>query len=352
MTLSPVFRSLEAVEALHAKGHIDRLAGSIKAQRANVQRLHTLLPDVLDGRYIAQAREESDDIVFLQEHFFLILFDSLYRSLGCSDERLNLYGLLNLCIRGIVVAGDNLFDDETKMDLPLSLGYGSRFASIMQLLCFDHLIARILDKHLPDSRDDGATFRRNLLNALAYIGTLEGSEEGGVETVLPVEEMVEKVHGVRGGKLFALAFIAPDVWETGREQQWQTARRGIARLGTAFQIVDDLTDFEFDMTRRSHNLLMAQIVHGGTEREKAALEKLRQSKEMPSGLVETTFTESARAVFDRARREAEAGFKDLQDVGFWFPPADAHLFVSAIAGDAGDTRVKSLSDSTSSPAVS
>ncbi len=344
MTLAPVFRSADAVEALSEKGHLDRLADAIAAERAYESRIHTLLRDVLAAEFLQDNTPETDDITFLQEHFFLILFDAVFRALGCPSDRLNLYGQLNLCLKGQVVAGDNLFDNESKLDLPLNLGDGARFTSIMQLLCFDHLIARVFETHdekLPTDRI--AEFRRELLTALARIGTLEGSEERGVETILPVDEMIDKVHRVRGGQLFALAFIAPSVFEPATDREkWQIANRGISALGTAFQIVDDVTDFEFDITRQSHNLLFAQITHHGTSDEKAAFERIRANDKSGIDTVEATFAHAARAVLDIAKSEARRGFADLASLGFWFPPEDADLFIRAIAGDAGETRMEAL----------
>ena len=64
----------------------------------------------------------------------------------------------------------------------------------MQMLCFDHLLMRIFETHgSMFGVTEIAQFRRELLTSLASIGTLEGSEEAGVDTILPVEEMIEKV---------------------------------------------------------------------------------------------------------------------------------------------------------------
>ena len=49
-------------------------------------------------------------------------------------------------------------------------------------------------------------------------------------------------------------------------------------------------------------------------------------------------------MLERARIEAERGFNDLAELGFWFPPSDAALFVRAIAGDAGDARIDALNE--------
>jgi hypothetical protein len=346
MTLSPVFRSPEALEALVSRGYLDRLAPSVEAQRDYQATLRDLLGEVIDARYIRRVTQDTDDIRFLQEHFFLLLFDSVYRTLGCPPSRLTTYGLLNLCLKGLVVSGDNLFDGEAKMDLPLALGQGRCFGAIMQMLCFDHLVMRVLESHASDfDRDMSLHFRRELLSSLASIGTLEGSEEAGVSEVPPVEKMIETVHAVRGGQLFSLAFIAPLIAEPPDvHERWKSARSGIARLGTAFQIVDDLTDFEFDLTRGSNNVLAAQIVHQGTAEERSAFERIRRDPAGRADAVEADFVHSARAVFRRACLETERAFELLSRVGFWLPPSDAELFVRAIAGDAGDRRMQAITD--------
>ncbi len=346
MTLSPVFRSQDAVRALIASGHFESLAPSISAEREYTRALRRLLDDVISERFLSNEEESDDDIEFLQEHFFLILFDSIFRSLDCPPHRLKMYGILNLTLKGMIVAGDNLFDGEAKMDLPLKLGEGPRFLSIMQLLCFDHLMVRVFETN-PEhgSPDQVVRFRRELLTRLARIGTLEGSEEAGRDEILPVQEMVDRVHRVRGGQLFSLSMIAPLIWEDPVTlDRWRKATDGIARLGTAFQIVDDLTDFEFDLKRRSHNLLAAQIHHHGSPDEKSTLTRLRGGSKPDGATAEEHFADSAKTILTLARHEAEAGFEALAGVGFWFPPQDAEMFIRAIAGDAGDRRMHAVAN--------
>ena len=155
--------------------------------------------------------------------------------------------------------------------------------------------------------------------------------------------MVERVHRVRGGALFALAFVAPTVLEKGEIAQRVTlAEPAVARLGTAFQIVDDLTDFEFDVGRRSHNLLVAQIRHEGTPEERAALGPMWESGTVPSGVVEDVFRGSARAVLELAYAEARAAFTSLSDLGHWFDPTLADEVVHAIVGLEGVSRMEAL----------
>jgi hypothetical protein len=346
MTLSPVFRSPEALGFLSKKGYLSRLDESVKAQRESILTITGLLKGIIDPEYLHAENSETNDIEFFQEHFFLILFHSIFQTLNCPKERLYTYTLLNQCIKGLIVSGDNLFDKENKMILPLRLNRGRCFGSIIQMLCFDQLITRILENHGAWlSKTDSLSFRRSLLSKLTFIGTLEGSEEDGVSSVLPVETMIEKVHKVRGGALFSLAFVAPHFGEKSNNfQAFTAAEAGISCIGTAFQIVDDLTDFEFDLHRASHNILVAQITHKGTDQEREALRELQSNHNLLDSdtIVEEKFMFSANGVLDLAIDYVKNGFRTLQSVGFWFPPDDAEIFVLGIVGTKGESRIRDL----------
>jgi len=345
MTLDPVFRSRKAVEQIKKDGFIKRMSDSIAAQHRAIAYINGILPEVLDSSYIADEPEQSE-LEFLQHHFFLILFHSIFKTLGASEQHLEFYARLNLCIKGIVTAGDNLFDDEAKLLIPLKLGKGRTFASILQMLCFDRLIHRVCDDAVAEgwlSVNAARNIHRGLLNRLAEIGALEGSEEEGVREILTSEETIERVHRVRGGALFSLAFIAPSVIETGETlERFRKAETAVRRLGTAFQIVDDLTDFEFDLTRRSHNLLFSEAYHNGTPEMRQAIESLLSGAKPEPRMVETVFRDCARRVLDRAREEGRKAFEELARLGFWYPPEKSDDLVHAIVGLEGVARMESL----------
>src|SRR5690606_31114382 len=176
-----------------------------------------------------------------------------------------------------------LFDDQEKSLLPLLPHAGPRFMSILQLMAFERLARAVLDRAeglAVLTRAQGAEIQKALLDRMAGIGALEGAEEGGVDDIPPPDDMIRRVHRIRGGTLFALAFAAPDVLERdGAAERMRAAETAVAQLGTAFQIVDDLTDFEFDIGRRSHNLLVSQIQHRGSDDERAALSRFRRAGE-------------------------------------------------------------------------
>ncbi len=356
MTLSPVFRSPAAVRLLEERGLWRRLAPDIGAQADAVRRVHADLRDVIGADFLGDAASVpdtdgpgGDELHFLQEYFFLILFRSIFSALGVPEDRLALYCELNFCIKGTITAADNLFDDQAKSLLPLADAAGPRFRSILQLMCFERLVRRALDRGVDDGLLDASQrdqILKGLLDRMASIGALEGSEEGGVDDIPPPDAMLEGVHRVRGGALFALAFVAPSVVEGDAvADRIGRAEPAVARLGTAFQIVDDLTDFEFDVGRKSHNLLVSQVYHAGSAEEKAALEGMWDGREAGSGAVEARFVESARAVLERAYGEARASFQSLADLGHWFDPAMADDVVHAIVGLDGVARMEAITAS-------
>jgi hypothetical protein len=335
----------------------ERLAPDIEAQADAVRLLYADVREVLGPDFLGEephvpAKGEGlrpEGLHFVQEYFFLILFRSIFGSLGVPADRLRLYTELNFCIKGTITAADNLFDDQDKNLLPLAPVAGARFLSILQLMSFERLLRRTLDRGQHGGIVDGAqrdAILRGLLDRMASIGTLEGSEEGGVDHVPDPDDMVERVHQVRGGALFALAFAAPAVLEEGGlADKVAQAEPAVAKLGTSFQIVDDLTDFEFDLGRRSHNLLTSQIYHRGTPEEREALERFRDGAPVPAGAVETLFQASARAVLERAYEEGRASFRELAALGHWFEADLADEVVRAIVGLDGVARMEAISSS-------
>jgi hypothetical protein len=357
MTLSPVFRSKAGVRLLAERGVWDRLAGDMGAQAEAVRVVLGDLEHLLGERFrtrpprVPSASEVTTPrgLAFLQEYFFLVLFRSVFASLGVPEERLRLYTELNFCIKGTITAADNIFDDQSKTLLPLAVTSGPRFLSILQLMVFERLLRRALERAEQRGVVTAAqrdAVQRGLLDRMAVIGALEGSEEGGVAEIPPPDEMVENVHRIRGGALFALAFAAPNVIEEGAlAEKMAPAEAAVAQLGTAFQIVDDLTDFEFDVGRRSHNLLTAQIHHLGTGPERAALRPLWGGEAFDDDVVQGVFRQSARAVLERAYEEARASLRGLQALGHWLDPALADDVVHAIVGMDGIARMEALTSS-------
>ena len=352
MTLSPVFRSDEAVRILETEGIWSRLDSSARGQAQAVANVKRDLPNVLDAKYIDTAGLARVDarhtvkVEFVQEFFFLILFRSVLQTLGVSTSDLELCSELNFCIKGTITAADNLFDDQDKALLPLKAGEGARFRSILQLLAFERLSIRALDRGVSAgamSKASADQFQKELLSCLTAIGALEGSEERGVDTVLDPDVMIEKVHRVRGGALFELAFIAPRLLHTSVDpQRLSRAQHAISKLGTAFQIVDDVTDFEIDLVNGSNNLLVSQITHHGSAEEQMNLKSLRKGTPRTTDLVTELFADSGRAVIEKGEEHARSALVELHALGFWFQPELSGHLVRAIVGLDGVERMRAL----------
>lgn len=357
MTLSPVFRSPEAVRLLGTEGVWSRLEPAAAGQARAIATVKADLPRVLDPGHLDMnalaaasvpegALRDGIEVEFVQEFFFLILFRAVLQTIGMGSAGLELCSELNFCIKGTITAADNLFDDQDKGLLPLKVGEGARFRSILQLLVFERLMTATLERGERAgsiSRPSAEQFQNELLTRMAAIGSLEGSEEKGVEAVLDPDQMLNQVHRVRGGALFELAFIAPRLVEPSVEPRvLSRAQAAISKLGTAFQIVDDLTDFEFDLARGRHNLLVAQITHCGSSQERSRLKTLAQGAAGAGDLVSGLFGDSARAVIRRGEREVKEGLDELQLLDFWFPPHLGDQLLRAIVGADGVERMRAL----------
>lgn len=344
MTLAPVFRSAEGLRLLLEGGVLDRLAPALAIQRAAVAAVDADLPAVISAEWIRE-RPDPGDPEALQRWFFLTLFVAVFDALGVPARRLQLYAEIDYCIQGSVVAADDLFDREGRGLLPLKTD-GPTFTAVMQLICFERLMARAGRRGVAAglcTASDFDALQRDLLTEMAAIGRLEGSEEGGVDTVLDPEAMLEAVHAVRGGQLFGLSLAAVRRLELDlKPGDLECASLGLVTLGTAFQVVDDVTDFEADLRRRSHNLLESWVHHHGSATERAVLARLRAGAPAPPRLVEDYLGQSARAVLDRARLLVRQAFAQLRLLGFDFSDALADRVVLSIAGLEGSARIQRL----------
>lgn len=179
---------------------------------------------------------------------------------------------------------------------------------------------------------------------MAEIGTLEGSEEDGVDDVPRPEQMIGTVHELRGGALFGLSLVAPLIVETGDvARKLRSASSAIHDLGTAFQMVDDLIDFESDLARRSNNPLVSQIIHGGSDEERSLLTSLTRHKRLCRESVGQDFRDSALVVLDMAYDRALSAITRLHALGHWLMPDVTETFIRARVGDDGIVRMSYLS---------
>jgi len=356
MTLAPVFRSGQLFEILEREGIIERFAPSRRRMEDGVGRVHADLENVLAAEFldleaIAQGDRFRDDpftqALFLQKYFFLVLFSSIFENLGIDPARLEFYAELSYSIMGTIAAADNLFDSEEKMFLPLQPVRGAVFGSVLQLMCFERLTMRAGDRAVKKGlipADRWSEVQKRLLTTMATIGKLEGTEEKGRDEILTPEDMVDKVHGIRGGLLFSLVTIAPKLLEDKTiAAKLDSVEAAVVKLGTAFQIVDDITDFEFDLSRRSHNMLTAEIHHRGSPEERRELERLlREPPRADAPALDSLFLPSAQRVLTSAAKTTRESLEALEAIGFWFPSRLADIVIQGIVADHGVGRMEEI----------
>lgn len=351
MTLSPVFKDTEklaaVIEALGERGFNEALA----VQKNAVSRLFSDLKEIIGDSSLDPSLESvlapESDATFAQRYFFITLFTLIFKTMGIEGARLDFYARMNYCIMGTTAAADNLFDSEDKLFLPLKADGGAIYHSVLQLMCFERLAAKTGRCAIADGvLDEGqfAEIQKGIFDTMADIGSLEGSEEGGVDDIPSPSEMVRDVHGVRGGLLFSLATIAPSHLEASETLKMiGSAAEAIRSLGTAFQIVDDISDFEFDLSRKSHNILVSEIHHNGTAEERAALESVWHAHEVPGEFVENNAMSSATRALSTAVELIADSLASLDALGFSIDEEMSKELAVAFASTRGTPRLEAVS---------
>jgi len=202
---------------------------------------------------------------YWERNFFSILFVSIFQAIGIEPWRVRHYAAIIHMVRGIVTATDNILDDESKGALVVDLRAGHVLSNVLSML----MQAGQLQRHIREvTPDDEAADRAwgALVDLLYAIGDEESGEEAAVEEVLPPKRLLDEIHRFRGANLLLLAFVVPEMNEPELAEQIGHAKSGVFRIGLALQILDDLADFQEDITRRNHNFLRSWLVFGaGTD---------------------------------------------------------------------------------------
>jgi hypothetical protein len=250
---------------------------------------------------------------YWQRNFFSILFLSIFDALGMPARKRRTYGLVLHAVRGIVTAADNILDNECKGAVRLDLNGGVVLPNFVLTL----LQQSMLDEIIADAAPDETARRRAsaaLTGALFEIAREESQEEEDIETVLSPEELLDNIHSFRGGRLLQLAFVVPEITEPEFAGGIRRARAAIHRIGLALQVLDDLTDFGEDITRRNHNILRSWVVHRAPDGP-TTVQSLLDIAEDDLAAPETIFPRATRDVLSLAIEMALEGFGRLHDLG-------------------------------------
>jgi hypothetical protein len=254
---------------------------------------------------------------YWQRNFFSIFFLTIFDAIGISKRRQQMYGIILHAIRGIVTATDNILDDEAKGSVQLSLQGGRVVPNIMVSL----MEMGVLQESIYELAENAKTAKETLkgiTHALFALGAEESGDEGGVLTVLDPKQLLDQIHRFRGGELFLLAFIAPEVNEPQLADKIRTAKLCVNYIGLCLQILDDLTDFEEDVTNLHHNMLRSWILH---YRPDGVYDSEQLNRLDPEVLKhpEIHFRRATQQVMHLAIEMALKGFDYLKQIGY---PAD------------------------------
>lgn len=339
MTLLPIFRSAESLGFLKKSGYLNKFAPAIKLQRDVYKQVSEWLTElgVHEATWVTDPGSQTDEQL-LQKDFFLILFNSVLMA-HTSIKKVSYYARVNLATRGMINAADQILDDEEKPLLKLDIP-PSNSKKLLEYNIFSHLFLKAHQTAVDEgiiTKGQHDEIIRLFYAIVADIGKLEGSEEIGIKEYYSIDETIEQVIRIRGGNLFLLGTCSPKVCEP-KNKTWAKIYGGIENLGVGFQIVDDLTDFEFDIKRGSHNILETVIQQEGTYEEKRLLMPIRKkirrwNQRLSSSMLMAYFPKSTKRVLGLARDEVRVGFKKLQEAGFWFDPKYSINFVRSIWED-------------------
>ena len=262
-------------DPIHQLGHIGAFAVAAAEQSRVLDEFYTLAERQMSGTDAPMA--EPDPSVFeLRRNFFSSLFMAAYAGIGIERPRRMLYGFVNQCLRTLVTGCDNLLDDEYKEVIPFQCGErGERFKSVLALLAGDRvLFARLRQEeragHLTPAEAD--TIIDVSLAALVPSGLEEAGEEGGVDRVLPPDEVLEEIHRVKTGLLFEATLAAPLALGDVSPADAARVGRALSDFGLGCQLLDDLVDLDLDRRELRHNYALSLVRFEGAPAEKLLLD--------------------------------------------------------------------------------
>lgn len=199
-----------------------------------------------------------------RKNLFSTLFYSIYLVLDIPKPRRLLYGKLNHLFRIWVTSADNLLDDEDKCVLPLVMPGSSRIMrEVVAIMAADRVLWSVLNeavgaKVVTSGQADALAAQS--LRLLLPSAAQEAGEEGGVLTRPSPEYVLETLHVLKTGLLFALPFLGVDLVEPAADpEQIVRLKRALMLFGGGCQLLDDVRDLGRDFVERRHNYVLSVL---------------------------------------------------------------------------------------------
>ena len=199
-----------------------------------------------------------------RKNLFSTLFYSVYLVLDIPKPRRLLYGKMNHLFRIWVTSADNLLDDEDKCVLPLTMPGASRvMREVVAIMAADRVLWRVLNEAVVDkvvTARQADALAAHSLRRLLPSAAQEAGEEGGVLTRPPPEYVLDTLHLLKTGLLFALPFLGVDLVEPAVEpERVARLKRALMLFGGGCQLLDDVRDLGRDLVERRHNYVLSVL---------------------------------------------------------------------------------------------
>jgi len=253
-------------------------------------------------------------VKYFEKNFFSILFLSIFKAVGISDERILKYGVILHALRIIITCTDNILDEEHKGPVFLNAELDNPVLNNTMLSLLAH---KVMGQAIREVSRDVATAARiesKILDSICSIGKGENVTKIDGEMPIP-QEIIENVHMKIGGDLLRLALIAPVENESGFNSELQHMESGVLGIGIALQMLDDVTDTVEDLSKTKANYLASWIIYQG-EDGTFSFSDLKEYADKKENNFCADFSRSVASVVNEAIEKALDGFDMLCCGGF------------------------------------
>ncbi len=291
---------------------------------------HLSTPDGTPEAYAVRPGPLPDEWLGWRKNIFSTLFQSVYHLMDIPAARRSLYGKLIHLFRIWVTSADNLLDGEDKDVVPLVMPGSARvMRQVVAVMAADRVLAEVLNDAVeqgvlsPVQRD---ALARESLRRLLPSAAQEATEEGGIASRPPPEEVLGTIHRLKTGLLFNVAFVGPEIVEPAATARAAPLRNGLMDFGLGCQVLDDIRDMARDLLERRHNIVLSTLAH----REPARLSEWDRNVQSPADRlyldVPGTVLPIARQGFDLLA----SGLRTLGEAGLGYDGAQAESMARAM----------------------
>jgi len=200
--------------------------------------------------------------VYFEKNFFSILLLSILKSAQIPKYRRLKYGLLLQALRTIVTCTDNILDHEQKGAIQLETNLHNPVLDNVLLTLAAQKVLLCASCSLCSEPYGTERLQKRLLDSLFAVAQGESAASLLPGETYPIpDQIIETVHKKIGGQLLGLALVAPMENESEHRTALEPMEQGILAIGTALQMLDDITDIVEDWAVGKKNYLASWMMH-------------------------------------------------------------------------------------------